>query len=247
VLLVRSIRGCTAPRLLSADLPLFQGIVHDVFPGLAFSERADQQLRRKLEDAFAELGQQALPGIVGKALEFFETQQIRHGVMLVGAAMSGKSSAWRALSLALNAEIRSVETHTLNPKAVSTGELYGEFNPATSEWADGILSHWIRLCSFAEQSELTWIIVDGPVDSSWIESMNSLLDDNKVLCLPNNERIQFGANVRMVFEVGNLAHASPATVSRCGMVAFDQTLLPWKALLESWGRGVPDRIARAVA
>ena len=77
----------------------------------------------------------------------------------------------------------------MNPKAITLSELYGNFNPATSEWTDGILSSIIRECSFSEDRCLKFIIVDGPVDSTWIESMNSLLDDNKVLCLPNNERI----------------------------------------------------------
>ena len=64
--------------------------------------------------------------------------------------------------------------------------------------------------------------------------MNSLLDDNKVLCLPNNERIQLGPHVKMVFEVDDLSEASPATVSRCGMVYFDPTVLPWSTLCDSW-------------
>jgi hypothetical protein len=81
---------------------------------------------------------------------------------------------------------------------------------------------------------LKWIIVDGPVDSLWIESMNSLLDDNKVLCLPNNERIQLGPHVKMVFEVDDLSQASPATVSRCGMIYFDPSTIPWTALADTW-------------
>ena len=242
-LLVNSIRDCTQPRLVSVDIPLFKNIIHDVFPEVVNEKNQPEKLLSKIVDAFKDLREQPIEVLIQKTIEYYETTLVRHGIMLVGGAMGGKSTSWKALQIGMtnlakeidsNDGIKPVHVEHLNPKAISIAELYGSFNPVTSEWADGVLSQSIRQCSFSEQNELKWIIVDGPVDSLWIESMNSLLDDNKVLCLPNNERIQLGPHVKMVFEVDNLNEASPATVSRCGMIYFDPSTIPWTALADSW-------------
>eukprot|EP00955_Chlamydomonas_euryale_P064842 359090-Chlamydomonas_euryale.AAC.1 len=95
------------------------------------------------------------------------------------------------------------------------GELYGEYNLLTNEWTDGLGSTLIRNAVADTAPDKKWVVFDGPVDAIWIENMNTVLDDNCTLCLPNGERIKLNpTTMRMLFEVQDLAVASPAT--KCG-------------------------------
>ena len=82
-----------------------------------------------------------------------------------------------------------VQVHVINPLALSNNELYGSFDEGTHEWQDGVLARIMRTVCKDESPDQKWILFDGPVDTLWIESMNTLLDDNKLLTLLSGERI----------------------------------------------------------
>lgn len=122
----------------------------------------------------------------------------------------------------------------INPKAVSLNELYGAYDLATFEWADGILSTIFKSCAESDKPDEKWIMFDGPVDALWIESMNSVMDDNKILTLINGDRIPLTNAMSLLFEVEDLCVASPATVSRAGMIYLDVDELGYGPYVQSW-------------
>lgn len=104
-------------------------------------------------------------------------------------------------------------------------------------------SHNFVLFVVDEKPDEKWIVFDSPVDTLWIESMNSVMDDNKILTLINGERIGMPDQVSLLFEVEDLSVASPATVSRSGMVYSDYVDLGWQPYVDSWLNSKKEKVS----
>lgn len=250
-LLMRSLQDVNVPKFLAHDLPLFAGIMSDLFPGIDRPAFDYGPLINALKETIYKKNLQPTSLFIRKNIELYEMICVRHGLMVVGPTMGGKSTNIHVLAGALShlkkngvvgERFEQVKIYHINPKSITMGQLYGEFDANTHEWRDGILCVIIRQCIRDDDSSLKWILFDGPVDALWIENMNTVLDDNKKLCLTSGEIIQLSDPMTMMFEPEDLAVASPATVSRCGMIFMEPNSLGYDVILQSWIQCIPDKL-----
>ena len=250
-ILYRTMQDLIMPKLVYLDIPLFRALLGDLFPGVELPPDVGGELRTMLETKCTEMGLQIVDDWIVKIIQIFDCKVARHGNMIVGKTGAGKTAAWKVLKEAMaelckagkgEGEYQKVEVYTINPLALSNDEIYGCFDPGTHEWCDGILARVMRNICKDESATQKWTLFDGPVDTLWIESMNTLLDDNKLLTLLSGERIMMSPQVSILFEVEDLSQASPATVSRAGMIYLNVEDLGWWPYVTSWLAGYKEDV-----
>lgn len=187
-----------------------------------------------------------------KIIQFHRLLSISSGIIIVGDSFAGKSTIYRILAKAFEALwpgnepiYRSksrlflpfpmklcfdlnfyISVAVINPKSLSTGKIFGEFDQETHEWHDGVfVINFRSLISAASENQMKWLIVDGPIDSSWTENLNSALDENRRLCLMSGDSIELPQSMNLLFETTDLSHASPATASQIFLVISSSQML----------------------
>ncbi|XP_073527968.1 dynein axonemal heavy chain 14 isoform X2 [Phyllobates terribilis] len=301
LIIISALKEANLPKFLAEDVILFENIMADLFPGVNYQKANTEQLEGAIAASVEELCLQQWESQTEKVIQLYHQIVARHGVMLVGPTGGGKTTVRRILEKTLLhfpspaaegsappmvARKQKVETFVINPKCVTLGELYGEINPNTMEWSDGLLASAVR--AFTQHSarergampsgrtppqqgnrneeqqhsgdvhndeymedgssaskgdpDWYWIILDGPVDTLWVENLNTVLDDTRTLCLANSERIRLPQRMRMIFEVDSLTQASPATVSRCAMVYMDPVDLGWRPFVKTWLMKISNKV-----
>ncbi|XP_056673432.1 dynein axonemal heavy chain 9 isoform X2 [Monodelphis domestica] len=232
--LMRSLRDFNIPKITTDDMPVFIGLIGDLFPALDIPRKRDLHFESFVKQAILELKLQAEDNFMLKVVQLEELLAVRHSVFVVGNAGTGKSQVLRSLQKTYqNMKRRPVWTD-LNPKAVTNDELFGIINPATREWKDGLFSSILRELANIIHDGPKWILLDGDIDPMWIESLNTVMDDNKVLTLASNERISLNPTMRLLFEINHLHTATPATVSRAGILYINPADLGWNPPVSSW-------------
>jgi len=224
------------PKLVAEDMAIFTKVLDNIFPGSEVAKMEDDTVKAALTNICEEHCYVTAENWLQKVLQLKQVLGMRHGVMLVGPSGVGKSSALHALMVALEKteEVKG-EMYIIDPKAMNKDSLYGVLDGTTMEWTDGVFTGLLRTILANQKGEADrrhWIVFDGDVDPEWAENLNSVLDDNKLLTLPSGERLSIPDNVRIILEVDSLAQATPATVSRCGMIWFSEDTVSVEMCLE---------------
>ncbi|CRG93244.1 dynein heavy chain, putative [Plasmodium gallinaceum] len=230
-LLLKSVCDTVYPKLVSSDILLIKNLLTGVFPNAntaAFEEKAlINEIYRMCKLRYYTPEEKWIT----KICQIYQIMKLQHGVMLVGDVGTGKSSAWKILLDSLEAldNIKGL-SYVIDAKSLDKEEIYGKLDNINLEWTDGVFTAILRkiLYNSAQSGnppKRHWIVFDGDVDPEWAENLNSVLDDNKLLTLPNGERLPIPESVRILFEVDTLKHATLATVSRCGMIWFSRDIL----------------------
>ena len=239
-LIVQAARVNTLSKLTYADAARFDQLCADLFPGVQHADIEYPELMDAIRESYAEMNLVYKDRQVKKMLEFYEQLTQRMGVVLVGPSGSGKSTLWRILHHALSKIRTPLKFYSMNPKSMPREQLLGHIDMDTREWFDGVLTNSARQVVKEPLDVNSWIICDGDIDPEWIESLNSVLDDNRLLTMPNGERIQFGPNVNFVFETHDLSCASPATVSRMGMIFLSDEDMEVQTLVQTYLKSCPE-------
>lgn len=249
-LLLRALEDVNVPKFLKEDIPLFKNIIKDLFPTTERPKSDLDNLVAKIKQNCINKNLQPHEAFVGKVIQLYDTIQVRHGLMIVGPAGGGKTKNWNILKKSISdlndgSKFFPTESIVINPKSIRKEQLYCELDKNTNEWTNGIIPlNIIKINGDTTGKNKYWIILDGPVDTLWIEDMNSVLDDSRKLCLTSSAIITLNEAICMMFEVEDLLHASPATVSRCGMVYMEPDALGLLPVVDSWLNTIPTCLIR---
>ncbi|VVC43185.1 Dynein heavy chain, domain-2,Dynein heavy chain domain,Dynein heavy chain, domain-1,Dynein heavy chain, P- [Cinara cedri] len=223
------------------DLPIFMDIINNIFSDITLPETKNNLLIDAVKRSMLKNNHQPFDTAIIKTIQLYEVMRYRRSVIIIGDTGTAKSITWKTLkdtfTLLKKEHVNMFETvigYVLNPKTLTIEELYGSYNQFTHEWIDGILSSIVRKICLDNGLDQKWVIFDGPIDSSWVENMSSAMDDNSILSLTNGEHISIPKKVSFLFEVEDLEVASPAIISRCGIVYNNHNDYSWRLYVDSW-------------
>ena len=236
-MLLAVLRDFNMARLASDDVATFLNLVKSVLPSSMRECSHDHvpDFREQMLMACKDQSLQAHETFILKGLQLRSILSIRWAAYVLGPARCGKTTMLRMLAAAQNLAGDRTTCVCMNPKAVSRNELFGHLQESTKKWKDGIFTHAFRdFVVHKGVASCQILILDGDIDPEWIESLNTVMDENKILTLASGERLPLTPTMRLVFESADMKFASPGTVSRGGVVYMHESHAGWTSYAQTW-------------
>lgn len=254
VIVVRALCHVNLPLLNQGDNLLFRALIKDLFPGVDCSLPGRNDLRSAISHCInEETGNVLIPAQLDKLIELHEVTTVSKATVLIGPTDSGKTVLLSTLIRVKNHMGTPTKCLIINPKACSVNELFGNYEDEREEgvgtagrtWSDGLFASLFREVNkinsgrretqkHSQKPQDVVICFDGDIDPVWIEALSNVMDDNRLLTLGNGDRIPLRTNCQLVFEVGHLQHASPAFISRTGIVYLNRNDLGYTPYFTRW-------------
>jgi dynein heavy chain len=145
-LLMRALRDFNLPKIAYADLDIFFGLLGDLFPKIEIPRKRDMEFEKIIVECTKESLLYPDENFILKVVQLQELAEIRHCVFVMGPPGAGKTCTWKVLGKAQDKVGKKTTIVDINPKTVSTKDLYG-YNLPSKEWKDGLLSKTLRSLS----------------------------------------------------------------------------------------------------
>ena len=203
-LLKRALRDFNLPKIVTDDKPIFIRLIDDLFPNAKTELKKPSNLAQICAQTTKnDMGLYLEDQFINKCIDLADILDVRHCMFIIGPPGCGKTTVWKTLLKTHKNNKEDGEFDTLNPKAVTANELFGCYTKS-KEWRNGVLSMIMKNQNKCEEKYKKshvhkWGILDGDIDPEWIESLNTVMDDNKVLTLVSNDRIPLTASMRLLF------------------------------------------------
>lgn len=165
---------------------------------------------------------------------------VRHGVMVVGQTCSGKTATIHSLAKAMTKastegykELSKVQIITINPKSVTSGQLYGLFDENTHEFVEGILAVTFRRCAKDTSPDRKWMTFDGPVDAVWIEVSSININCNTSIYTLLKYRIVLHISAQCALSFPAILCNSPSTLIQAWWYRLSYLVLSSSVVLDT--------------
>ncbi|XP_063982735.1 dynein axonemal heavy chain 7-like [Diachasmimorpha longicaudata] len=248
LIILRSLIDIHLGVLRQDDIPIFFGFVKDVFPGVHMFPPDYSHFLRVFEELSTSDVLQIPESFKLKLIQVLEMLHIKQSFIIVGEALSGKTKCLSILSKCLSLLHSKddslggeVVIETINQKSMRSKNLFGcnEMINTNKRWVDGICTLVLR--KFTENKREVnefysrkWLIFDGPINGPWMDYLSTILDDHKTLFLDSGEGIKISEGISIIFETEDLKDATPAIISRCGVIHMDSDTVGWRSQVRSW-------------